>query len=183
MAKQMWARMAAVGVLGLALTGGARADLRPDAVQAQGGVGKEGANVAALGVTWDWEWGKSRSSRFSGQTELVLSNWHANAAGGGSQDVMQVALVPVLRMTLDRGHSPWFVEAGIGASYLNKDYVTPEKTFSTRWNFYDLLGLGFRFGSTYRNEVGLRYVHVSNGSVRYPNPGEDLLLLRYARLF
>ncbi len=44
-------------------------------------------------------------------------------------------------------------------------------------------GVGYRFGSGFRDEVGLRYVHRSTGSVRWPNPGEDLLMLRYARRF
>jgi len=76
--------------------------------------------------------------------------------------------VPGFRFALKDGHSRWFLEAGIGASYLDKDYATPDKTFSTRWNIYDLVGLGYRFGAGEQHELGWRYVHVSNGSFAGP---------------
>lgn len=160
----------------------AAADWRPDAVAVQGGVGED-VDQAAVGVVWDWDWQLKRRGLFTAHTELLVSRWRTHQVGGGRYHLHQVALVPMLRIRPDAGAAAWFLEFGIGASYLTRDYVTPERTFSTRWNFYDVIGAGFSFGERRRHELGLRYVHVSNGGVRQPNPGEDFLLLRYTARF
>lgn len=173
----------AAAALALASLSAQAIDLRPDAVEVMGGATRDGTDSASVGVVWDWKVHAERRALITAQTELIMSHWHARALGGGSQDMQQFTLLPVLRMELDHGHSPWFVELGIGASYLTRDYVTPDKKFSTRWNFYDMLGGGYRFGERGQHELGLRYLHVSNAGVRRPNPGEDFLLLRYAYRF
>jgi lipid A 3-O-deacylase len=178
------AQPASVAALAFFLSSSAHAiDLRPDGVGLQAGPASHGASAVSAGVIWEWSARKERRALFTGQTELILSHWRAHAMGGGSQTLQQVTLLPVLRMELDRGRSPWYLEAGIGASWLSRAYVTPEKEFSTRWNFYDVLGGGYRFGARGEHEVGLRYLHVSNAGIKKPNPGEDFLLLRYARRF
>lgn len=157
-------------------------DLRPDQFAVQGGPGSDGTSAVSAGVVWDWQWRRQARALATAQTELFVSHWQADRIGGGHQALRQAVLLPVLRLQLDRGRSRWFLEGGIGASWLSRDYVTPTKTFSTRWNFYDMVGTGYKFGGG-RHELGLRYVHVSNGSLRRPNPGEDFLLLRYATRF
>jgi hypothetical protein len=132
---------------------------------------------------WDWDWRLQRRGLFTAQTELLVSQWRADRVGGGSYSLQQYTLLPVLRIRPDEGRSPWYLEAGIGASWLSRDYVTPNKTFGSRWNFYDMLGGGYSFGASRRHELGLRYVHTSNLGIRDPNPGEDFLLLRYGVKF
>ena len=148
----------------------------------QGGAAPDHTAAIGAGLVWDWDWLRQRRALLTAQTELFVSHWRADAIGGGHQGLQQVTLLPLLRMQLDRGRSPWYLEMGVGASYLTKDYVTPHKNFSTRWNFYDMLGAGYRFGGG-EHEIGLRYVHLSNLGIRRPNPGEDFLLLRYAVRF
>ena len=53
----------------------------------------------------------------------------------------------------------------------------------TRLNFSDNLGLGRTFGARGEQELSLRWQHTSNGGIRKPNPGQDLLLVRYAHAF
>jgi lipid A 3-O-deacylase len=178
-----WLLACAALASALAAGGAAAMDLRPDGVAVQGGPAKHGARAVAAALVWDWDTRKERRGLFTGQTELILSHWRADALGGGSQGLQQLALVPVLRIEPDHGRSPWYLEAGIGISLLSRDYSTPDKTFSTRWNFYDVLGAGYRFGDHGQHELGLRYNHVSNAGLRKPNPGEDFLLLRYALRF
>jgi lipid A 3-O-deacylase len=103
--------------------------------------------------------------------------------GGGHQALTQVVLLPTLRMQLSRGASPWYLEVGVGASWLDRRFVTPDREFSTQWNFYDVLGMGRSFGPAARHELGLRWVHVSNGGIKKPNPGQDFLQLRYVARF
>ena len=62
-------------------------------------------------------------------------------------------------------------------------YRTPEKRFSTAFNFHDMLGVGYSFGADRAEEVGVRFVHYSNAGIREPNPGINFLQLRYGRRF
>lgn len=157
-------------------------DWRPDGVVVQAGAGKRDVDAASIGLVWDSDWKYEGRVHLAGQTELFVSHWRAAAPGGSTLNLQQYTVLPLLRLQLDR-RSPWYLELGIGASYLSKDYVTSSRAFSTRWNFYDVVGAGYRFGAKDRHELGLRYVHVSNLGIRKPNPGEDLVLLRYALKF
>jgi hypothetical protein len=181
--KSIFVPLATVLLLGLAAQFGHAADLRPDGGFVTAGIAPKGTASLGTGLVWDWDWRAERRALLTAQTELIVAGWRADAVGSGSQQLAQLAVLPVLKMRLDRGRSPWFVEFGIGASYTSKLYVTDHKEFSTRWNFYDMLGVGHSFGEGRRQELGLRYVHTSNASIRSPNPGEDFLQLRYGFRF
>ncbi len=171
---------ALAGVAGSA----AAIDLRPDSVFVQGGGGPHKVAAAGIGLAWDWNWETLlRRFELTGHTELIANQWWAEDFGNGRQGFRQIVLLPVLRMQLDRGRSPWYLEFGIGASWLDRRYVTPWQDFSTQFNFYDVVGVGYRFGDAHRHELGLRYTHVSNGGIEKPNPGEDFLMLRYGVRF
>jgi lipid A 3-O-deacylase len=159
-------------------------DLKPSSMFLQGGVGRNGLSSATIGLNWPWAWkNKSWGGEFSVQTEAYASFWHAKAFGGGHQGFTQIALVPMLRYRLDNGASPWFVEGGIGISTTDRLYVTPNKTFSTRFNFSDNIAVGRSFGAQNKHEVSLRLQHTSNASIKQPNPGEEFLQLRYGFAF
>lgn len=174
---------AALLLSGLGLPAAQAADLRPDGAFVTGGIAPHGTASLGTGLVWQWDWRRERRALATVQTELIVAGWRADATGGGSQHLAQVVVLPVLRMQLDRGRSPWFLELGIGASYTSRKYVTPHKLTSTRWNFYDMLGVGHSFGEGRRQELGLRYVHLSNAGMRDPNPGEDFIQLRYGWRF
>lgn len=138
---------------------------------------------ATLGVSWPWpqQWLKGHAS-LSGHWDAYLSHWRARSASvpGEHQGLTQVALVPVLRWRFDQGRSPWFVEGGIGVSLMDRRYHTPDKRFSTRFNFADHLALGRQFGTQRQHELAVRLQHVSNADIKKPNPGENFLQLRYS---
>jgi lipid A 3-O-deacylase len=159
-------------------------NLRPDGIALQAGAG-EGAAMAGIGVIWDWNFWRIRpKTELTAHTELMINGWKGDAVPGGPSDYLQVALVPTLRMRFGQGGSPWFWEVGIGASWMDPRFRTPEKEFSTRWNFYDVLGLGYTVGGKEgKDEINLRWVHVSNGGLRKPNPGQDFGQIRYVRWF
>ncbi len=119
--------------------------------------------------------------------DLYLGHWQADAAPGAHAQFSQLGLVPMLRYRFDAGQSPWFVEAGVGISYLNAPCQTANKSFnksfSTLWNFSDHLGLGRSFGADRRQKLGVYVKHVSNAGLRSPNPGETFVQLRYAYAF
>ena len=177
-------RLFAAGALMAAATLAQAADFRPDGWVVQGGVGKDGAALVGAGVIWDWDFERMRrKAELTAHTEVLVNQWRYDAVGGGHDSLTQLVVLPTLRINFSQGRSPWYVELGIGASWFSRGYVTPDKQFSTRWNFYDVLGLGYKFGEQNMHEIGLRYVHVSNAGIRKPNPGEDFLQLRYVRRF
>ncbi|KQP12005.1 hypothetical protein ASF43_24005 [Pseudorhodoferax sp. Leaf267] len=120
---------------------------------------------------------------FNGRLSLVVdayaSLWHADALPGQRESFGQVGIVPMFRWRFDAGRSPWFVEAGVGASYLTQGYTTVNKRFGTRWNFSDHVGVGRHFGAQGRHALGVYVKHVSNGGLSDPNPGETFYQLRY----
>lgn len=158
--------------------------LRPTGYLVEGGVWKDRTWSATAGVFWDWDWRRQLGSfEAGGLTEVFVSRWDARAEGGGRRGFTQVGVLPMLRLRPDAGRSPWFVEAGIGISTMNPIFTTDRKQFSTAFNFVDVVGVGHSFGATRQHELGLRLQHVSNASIRSPNPGQNFLQLRYATRF
>lgn len=178
-----------LGVLAALLAAGASPshalDWKPDAVSLEAGAGTHGTRFAGAGLVWDWDFERMRrKAELTAHTELLVNTWRADAIGGGENSYTQLVLLPSLRMRLSRGASPWYIELGIGASYLDRLFATPHKQFSTRWNFYDMMGVGHTLGGPDgKHEIGMRWVHVSNGGLKKPNPGQDFLQLRYVARF
>ena len=160
----------------------AHADWRPDGVVVEAGLGRGGLALVGAGLSWDWNWRHALGGggELSARTELLLNEWRADDFGGGHQNFTQVALLPTLRLDPVSG-GPLYLEAGVGLSLMDPLYVTPRKTFSTRFNFYDVIGIGWRLGPT--REVGLRINHVSNAGIKNPNPGEEFVQVRFLQRF
>ena len=179
------ANACAAGLLAAALPLAHAFDPVPDGIAVQAGAGDSGTAMAGVGVLWDWDFWRIRpKTELTAHTELMLNRWQGDAVGGGHQGYTQVVLLPTVRMRFGQGGSPWFWEVGIGASWMDKKFQTPEKEFSTRWNFYDVIGAGYTFGgSRGTHEINIRWVHVSNGGIRKPNPGQDFGQLRYVAWF
>ncbi len=161
----------------------ASADLRPDGLFVQGGIGEDSARALSVGAVWAWSWQRPvLRGRLEGITEAYVSRWSVkdNVDRTG---FTHFGVVPLLRYRFDEGQSPWFVEGGIGLTYMDRIYRTSDKQFSTHFNFADVLGAGRNFGEGGRQEIGVRLTHFSNGGTRHPNPGMNLLRLRYGLMF
>jgi lipid A 3-O-deacylase len=178
-------RLAAAGLLAGAASLSHAFDWKPDGAALQVGGGSHSSRMAGVGVIWDWDFERMRrKAELTAHTELMVNHWRADAVGGGERGYTQLVLLPSLRMRLSRGRSPWFIELGIGASWMDRLFETPQKSFSTQWNFYDMMGVGHTLGGPDgKHEIGLRWIHVSNGGVKHPNPGQDFLQLRYVARF
>ncbi len=151
----------------------------PDRVFLNLGRSSRDATVAGAGLRWESRWRSQRlGGEFSGAFDVSLTHW--SAISQGRQAYGQLSLVPLLRWRPFDGESAWFVEAGIGASFHHRHYEVGEVRMGSRWNFHDVLALGRTFGPDGRREWSLRAVHVSNAGIRRPNPGEDLIVLRWS---
>ncbi|WP_226858165.1 acyloxyacyl hydrolase [Diaphorobacter aerolatus] len=165
-------------------TAATQADLAlAKSVYVQGSWAEHGTDGATLGMTLPWQW---RRDLWNGE---VRGHWDAyvtRLSFDGARDYNHtwlIGLVPTLRWRPDAGRSPWFVEAGIGVTYMSDRYVTVHKEFSTSFNFASHLGLGYNFGAQRAHEMQVRYEHLSNAGIDHPNPGENTLQLRYAYHF
>lgn len=156
----------------------------PGGASLQLGESRDGTQMNTLGLQWHSGW---RHDWWGGQlgysTEAQLGHWRADGVRGGHETYTWVAVLPLLRNRADGGRSRWFLEGGIGVSLTDNVYRSQHKQFSTRFNFVDVIGVGYSFGAAREHELGLRVVHVSNADIRKPNPGMDSVHLRYARLF
>ncbi|NML42482.1 acyloxyacyl hydrolase [Ramlibacter sp. G-1-2-2] len=177
------APLAAAAMLLLSTLPAHALDLTPSGVEVIGGPGRQGTAQAGAGLLWDWSWRSQHAFLITGQTELILTQWRYDAVNGGKDSLQQITLLPMFRFVPEEGRSPFFLELGIGATYLTQHFETPHKEFGSQWNFYDTLGGGYRFGTRGEHEVGLRLLHVSNAGLKKPNPGDEFLLLRYAYRF
>lgn len=156
----------------------------PDAAFAQIGAADTTYGVTA-GVNWNW--GQEfhlGPARITGYWEASVSKWsYPTADVRRSAGLVQLGLIPVLRWRPAQGASPWFAEAGIGATLTTVVYQTDRKRFSTRFNFGDHLAVGRSFGGGFgrerAHELSLRLEHFSNAGIQHPNPGENFVQLRY----
>jgi hypothetical protein len=100
--------------------------------------------------------------------------------------VSQIGITPTFRLWAHAEHG-WYGEAAVGVNYLTPNYQDSDRRFSTKFNFGDHLGVGYRWGDGQSNvpyqELTLRVEHFSNAGIREPNPGINLLELRYTRQF
>lgn len=151
----------------------------PDGMFTEGGVAPSSSHNVTAGAMWTWDWrARFGNAEASALTEVYVSRWSARG-----EVVTQAALVPLLRLRLDGGRSPWFMEGGIGVSMMDNFYRNHGKEFSTRFNFVDVFGVGRSLGADRRRELSVRVAHISNAKLKQPNPGENFLQLRYAVKF
>ena len=166
----------------LALSPVGAQDPRPAGYYVQGGSGEDRTYNATVGLTWPWSWRRDLMGvELGGLTEAYVSHWSALGLDG-RRGFTQLGLVPMLRLRLNRD-SPWFAEAGIGISVMDKRFVTATKELSTSFNFVDVIGVGRSFGTVRPQELGLRIQHVSNAGIKSPNPGHNFVTLRYSASF
>jgi lipid A 3-O-deacylase len=121
--------------------------------------------------------------RISTHLDVYLSDWASTAPPPAHRHTAQIGVVPMFRYRFADGQSPWFLDGGIGLSYLAATHHTPSDPFSSRWNFSDHLGVGRNFCARHQHELSLHAKHVSNAGLRKPNPGETFVQIRYAHRF
>jgi lipid A 3-O-deacylase len=137
-----------------------------------------------LGLRWGWSWHAALwGGAVTGLTELSIANWRYDAYRGGSDSLQQLSISPMFQWRPDAGLSRWFLEGGIGLTQTSHRYITPEREFSTNFNFGSQIAVGVDLGERRQHELSLRAAHFSNGGIREPNPGQNFVQLRYGYSF
>ncbi|HYQ70917.1 MAG TPA: acyloxyacyl hydrolase [Gammaproteobacteria bacterium] len=184
-------RFAATQLLLLAFMApvGANGNSWVDAVSLTAGTDEDSidASIYRLGLQNRWEhtWFNGGAWNVGGYWDAELAYIDADAAHGENGDLYDLSLTPVFRMqrdtALSSGVSP-FAEAGIGAHLLSETSLA-DRNYSTAFQFGSLLGLGLGFGRHGQYELAYRFQHISNASIKRPNDGLNLHMLRLGYSF
>ncbi len=131
---------------------------------------------------WDRNWFDAGDWRVGGYWEAQLGYWDSDKDAGKHDSLAEASLTPVFRLENKNarggGFSP-YLEGGVGLHLLSNTSIGNRK-MSTMVQFGTLAGAGFRFGENGRYQIGYRYQHVSNASVKSPNDGMNLNEIRFA---
>lgn len=138
----------------------------------------DGTDMARVGVQWDWnrKWFPGQQWHLGGYWDLALGQWHRSSPPGFNEDITEIGLTPVFRLQQNDGRGVYF-EGAIGFHLLSRTSLG-DKRFSTKFQFGDHLGVGFRFGAKGEFDLGYRFQHLSNGSIKKPNNGIDFHQIR-----
>ncbi|MBH1965271.1 MAG: acyloxyacyl hydrolase [Comamonadaceae bacterium] len=144
----------------------------------------DSADVKKVGVIAGWQRGaplwQGEQWRLTLRHELELAFWRVPKA----QDIVEAGYSPFLRLERPlQGSGVLFAEASIGVRLLSHTRISPEHTMSTAFQFSDQVGAGFQWGPQGRSTVGVRYTHLSNASIKRPNPGINFTQVYYRHRF
>lgn len=147
----------------------------PDAVAVDGIAIEAGrgdsTDMGRIGIQWDWgkRWFQGAQWHLGGYWDLSAGYWRRDALPGQNDDIAEIGFTPVFRFQGNNLTGP-YAEAGIGAHLLSRTQIG-DKRLSTRFQFGDHLGLGYRFGAKGAWDLGYRFQHLSNAGIKRPNNG------------
>jgi hypothetical protein len=134
--------------------------------------GGDSVEMARVGVQWDWgkRWFQGADWHLGGYWDAAVGYWNRSGARAGEHDdLFDFGLTPVFRIQPNSLRGP-YLEAGIGFHLLSHSSIG-DKRMSTMFQFGDHLGIGYRFGARGSYDLGYRFQHLSNASIKRPNPG------------
>lgn len=145
-----------------------------DGVSVEYGTGSDGTDLARIGLLSDWNksWFNDGDWHVTGFWEGSLGQWSGHSSKGNNQTITDVGLTPVFRFEQKNlsGMAP-YVEGAIGFHLISPTFINAGRKFATSFQFGDHVGFGMRFGERHQYDVGYRYQHLSNGSIKQPNQG------------
>ena len=145
-------------------------------------IGKgDGTNtdMGRVAIQWDWKsrWLQGQNWHLGGYWDLGAGYWHRDhVRPGQNEDIAEIGLTPVFRVQ-QNDLQGFYGELGIGFHVLSKTSLG-DKRFSTAFQFGDHLGAGYRFGAKGAFDLGYRYQHLSNASIKRPNNGINFHQIR-----
>lgn len=136
---------------------------------------KHDINKYEIGINWDsgFSYGNPDGWLAKLQWEVELAQWDARS-GPNRRNVTELGFSPIIRIE-KRGWGTVipFVEGSIGVRLLSHTSTSDNHQFSTAFQFSDMIGLGVAFGPKAAAEAGFRFQHISNASIKAPNPGTN----------
>ena len=147
------------------------------------GSGDKGVRKISLAAGWDREeplW-QGQKWHLALRHEVEWGIWRIRHAS----DAVEFGYSPVLRLIrpLSTHAGRLFVEGSIGVRLISHTRLSPDFGMSTAFQFSDMLGIGYQWGTEQRTTVGVRATHVSNGGIKKPNHGVNFGQLYVQRTF
>ena len=176
--------MGRIGLLiGALLFGGSASAM--DGVSVEFGNG-DATDMTRAGLIWNWnrQWFTEGEWHVTGFWEATIGTWRGHSNAGNNQDIADIGITPVFRFQKKNpsGMSP-YLEGAIGFHLISKTFINADRKFSTAFQFGDHLGTGVRFGDRQQFDLGYRYQHLSNGSIKKPNQGINFNQIRFGYHF
>lgn len=156
-----------------------------DGVSVEYGNG-DATDMARVGATWNWDkqWFTGGNWLVTGFWEASAGTWRGHSAAGNNQTITDLGVTPVFRFQQKNlsGCAP-YAEAAIGFHLITPTFINADRKFSTAFQFGDHVGFGLRFGERQKFDLGYRFQHLSNGSIKKPNQGINFNQIRFAYQF
>ena len=114
--------------------------------------------------------------------ELDFGSWYPEL---GDDGLYEIGVTPVFRLGPNRPSSSRlmpFLEAAVGAHLLSNVRFS-DLNLSTSLQFGSHIGAGLYFGKNQTISLVYRYQHLSNASIKQPNPGIEFHLLQVGYRF
>jgi hypothetical protein len=127
-------------------------------------------------INYNREWSEplytTGSLAIGGYWDFSLGYWHPHNPAGGNNDVVDLGITPVFRLTekVRSNIAPYF-EAAVGGHFISEHAIYTGRNMSTNFQFGDHVGIGVSLGDKHEWDVGLRLQHLSNAGIKNPNPG------------
>ena len=172
--KSVWQKRSFYGaILGALALVSASAKADQFGVQVAGGVADHDVRKADVGVVWDpnWTWWEIGGFHFTVVGEAHVAYWDIRESNASHPNIWEFGLTPVFRFIKSSGWFRPYVEAGVGVRLLSHVRETQDRTFSSSFQFADMVGVGAQFGAHQNYQAGFRFQHLSNAGIEHPNPG------------
>ncbi|KAA6120113.1 acyloxyacyl hydrolase [Cupriavidus cauae] len=133
-----------------------------------------GLNKYEVGLNWDsgFAYGNPQGWLAKLQWEVELARWNARS-GNNRRDVTELGFSPILRVEKHGWSVVPFAELSVGLRLMSATSTSDSHDYSTAFQFSDMVGVGVAFGPQKRAEAGFRFQHISNASIKRPNPGTN----------
>jgi lipid A 3-O-deacylase len=152
-------------------------------VQFSGGVADHDVRKADIGAIWDpgLSWWEIGGYHFTVVGEAHVAYWDIRESQAVHPNIWEFGLTPVFRFIKTSGTIRPYVEGGVGVRMLSHVRESENRTFSSSFQFADMIGFGAEFGAHQNYQAGFRFQHLSNAGIEHPNPGINFseLYLQY----
>jgi lipid A 3-O-deacylase len=137
------------------------------------GLADHGVKKADVGGVWDpgWTWWELGGWHFTVVGEAHVAYWDIQESQAAHPGLWEFGVTPVLRFIKSSGWIRPYVEAGVGPRLLSHVRETQTRTWSSSFQFADMVGVGAAFGEHQNYQAGFRFQHLSNAGIEHPNPG------------
>lgn len=151
------------------------------------GTGEENTIRYKISIDRDWSWSREVVNGWylTGYWEAGIGYWNGDKGSTGNDSLFAISAIPVFRLQQQgykEGEVKPYIDLAVGLYLLSRTSIG-DKEISTSFQFGDHVGAGLRFGKRDEFEIGYRFEHISNASIKRPNPGINFHMLRFMYRF